>query len=251
MSARRLLMPALAGRDDLAGRHEVDEAARRHLLKVLRASDGDPLEIVPGDGRLLAGLLSLTSRGGAFVDELKLLAREAPRPPITLAAAVIKGKRMDWLVEKVAEAGVDVLLPWEAERSVVRLGDRRDDERTSRWQAIMDGASRQCERLWRPHVLRPTQGIQSALAAVAGAGECLVVADEALRSSAFPAADAPKGPWVLLTGPEGGFTEHERACFAAHPRVLRVGLGRRLLRAETAALVLTARWSALVESEGV
>lgn len=246
MTARRILLPQLMGQPETGDDPVVlPTDIAHHLQSVLRLGDGEPVEVAPGDGRLLRGTLRTAGRSVVLTD-LVLVSRETARPAVRLAPAIIKGKRMDWLVEKVAEAGVDVLSPWTAERSAVKLDGQRRDGRSQRWQTIADGASRQCGRLWRPVVEPPAPSLDALLHA--SPPGVLVVADEATGDHRFPEFPPP-GPWTLLTGPEGGFGPTERALLDATPGVVRVGLGKRLLRAETAALVLVARWVALVETE--
>ena len=227
---RRVQLPAesFAG-----GRARLTPGARHYLIDVLRLEEGAALEVFDGAG----GVYAATLGPG---EELALGPRRQAPPPgarVWLAFALAKGEKCDWVVQKATELGVERLLPFAAERSVVRLEAKRAAERTRRWQRIAAEAARQSGRSEVPAVEAPV-----ALAEVLGrAPEPLV------RLLFHPEGGAPLAElarpgvpgYLALVGPEGGLTPAEvQACLAAGARL--ASLGPRVLRAETAAIVAAA-----------
>jgi len=205
--------------------------ARRYLADVLRLAPGAALEVFDG-------------RGGRYRAEIepgfeavRLGPREeAPAASLELAlvVALAKGEKMDLVVQKATELGVARVLPFEAERSVVRLDAAKGDERAERWRRIAAEAARQCGRADVPEVRAPSS-LDAALAALPPGARAVVF---------HPGGGALPGPAgaasiAAVVGPEGGLTDAEvRACEAAG--AVRSGLGPRVLRAETAAIVAIA-----------
>ncbi len=215
-----------------AGAAVVLDAGRAHQLRhVLRLAPGASVTVFNAQaGEWRARIVRLDRRGG----ELEVL--ERARPPATargprLAVAPIRANRLDWLVEKAVELGVGTLDLVLTRRTVVR------PTRVDRLAAIAVEAAEQCGRLDVPPISAPIelprwlQGLPPATP--------LLVADEAGGEPALPALVRCPGA-ALLVGPEGGFAPEERALVAARPGTVRVDLGPRILRSETAALVLLA-----------
>jgi 16S rRNA (uracil1498-N3)-methyltransferase len=155
-------------------------------------------------------------------------------PDLWLAFAPVKRSQTDWLVEKATELGVARLLPVTTHRTIV------DRVKLDRLRAIAVEAAEQCNRTTVPAIDEP-RSLASFLKL--DAGRPLYFADE---FGGEPAADAFKaGPATILTGPEGGFTEEERATIRRHPDAIAISLGPRILRAETAALAAVTTYMAL------
>ena len=161
------------------------------------------------------------------------LDRELPTA-VTLAVVMPANDRMDFLVEKATELGAAALQPLVGERSVLRLIGERADKKVAHWQGVAQAAAEQCGRTRVP-MLHPVRPLNSWLAAPL-AGH---------RWVASPGAAAVRAPserpaqLTLLTGPEGGLSPAELAAAVAagfEP----VGLGPRILRADTAPLSLLA-----------
>jgi 16S rRNA (uracil1498-N3)-methyltransferase len=160
-----------------------------------------------------------------------------------LVFAPVKRTRIDAIAEKATELGVCALIPVVTQRTAV---DRVNVERL---RAIAIEAAEQCERLSVPEVRPPvTLGKLLAewpadrrllLCAEAGAARPIA---EALRAH----ADGIAAPWAVMIGPEGGFARSELDALAKLPFVMPVGLGPRILRADTAALAALACWQAIL-----
>lgn len=221
---------------------EGDEA--HHLARVRRVEVGAVVEVF--DGRGFATRAEVVSIGKQKV-ELRPIGtplpdRRAPFP-LTLATAVPKGDRFDWLVEKATELGVDRLVPLLTERSVVAPGAAK----IARLRRLVVEASKQCGRnqLMALDDPRPWPGFLQALGALPVR---LVAHPGGLSFGAWRRPLARVGA-VVAIGPEGGFTDAEIEA-AAHVGWERVGLGESVLRIETAALAASARLLALGEWEG-
>ncbi|HVM55395.1 MAG TPA: RsmE family RNA methyltransferase [Acidimicrobiales bacterium] len=197
---------------------------RHHLERVLRVRVGDPVVVSDGAGRWRPGALG----SAGVVEPAGEVEHEAPpQPPITVAFALTKGERPELAVQKLTELGVDEIVPFTAARSVVRWDDQRAAANAERLRRVAREASMQSRRAWLPAVA----DVSSFATAVALPGA--VLAD---RGGRPPSLSRP----TVLVGPEGGWTDEERACGLAS-----VGLGEQVLRAETAAIAAGALLAAL------
>lgn len=210
----------------------LDGAPANYLANVLRLGPGDRVKLFDDrTGEWLAeiaeaGRKRVTLRVGDHLRE-----REAV-PDLWLIFAPIKRGRIDWLVEKATELGVARLVPVLTRRTVV------DRLNLDRLRAHIVEAAEQCERTALTRIDEPRK-LEALLAAWPGERP-LFFADEAGGEP----LDAAPGPAAILVGPEGGFTDEERAAIRALPQARPVGLGPRILRADTAALAAVALWMA-------
>lgn len=222
MSAPRLHVAA-----DLApgASAPLDAGQARYLAAVLRRNAGDEVRLFNGrDGEWLARIEAVGKAGGSAVC-VRLLRAQVQTPALTLAFAPIKGDRGDMVIEKAVELGATALAPVITARTIVRKPN------AVRWRARAVEAAEQCERLEAPPVADPVD-LDRFLAA--RSGEPLLFCDEA-AAGATGAPAVPPGPVTVLIGPEGGFAPEERAAILTAPGVRIMGLGPRILRADTAA----------------
>jgi 16S rRNA (uracil1498-N3)-methyltransferase len=196
-----------------------------HLSRVLRLRPGDPLTVGDGAGRWRPARFGpdATVESTGPVEEVP-----APRPALTVAFALVKGDKPELVVQKLTELGVDRIVPFRAERSVVRWEDAKAAKAVARLRAVATGAAMQCHR---PH-LPVVEDVTDLLTLVA---QGAALAD---RHGAPPRLDVPMG----AVGPEGGWSGAERRLDAP-----RVALGGHVLRSETAALTAGALLAALRE----
>lgn len=220
----------LDGVDEIA----IGGAQAHYLLSVMRLRQGDPVRLFDDiSGEWLATAAQIGKRDLILTISGKLGPRE-PVPDLWLVMAPIKKGRIDWMVEKACELGVARVVPVQTRRSVV---DRINPERL---RAHMIEAAEQCGRTALP-VLDPMVRLNRLLRDWPD-GRTLIFADE---EGGSPLADAVGGgPAAILIGPEGGFTDEERAAIRAHPAARGVSLGPRILRADTAAVAAVAVWLA-------
>jgi len=222
-----------------AGSREVSGDDHHYLFRVRRLAAGDRLILFDGDGAEAdAEVTSAGPRAGRLeVAPPRVVAAAAPR--LTVLLSIIKGERMDWCLAKLVELGVGRIVPLAAERSVVRLEPGRAERRLERYRAQVRAAAQQSRCALVPHV-EPVAGLEAALAEVAGAGLKLHLWEDPraipLRSALPEHAPATI---AVLVGPEGGLTAAEVELATAAGFVA-VSLGRRILRAETAAVASAA-----------
>jgi 16S rRNA (uracil1498-N3)-methyltransferase len=230
-------------------------AAARHV-QVLRLQPGDPITLFNGsDGAdWHAEIVRIGRRDVEVrVDTSQPVERELP-DDVTLALGVPANDRMDTLVEKAGELGATAIQPLVCERSVLRLAGDRAEARRSHWQAVAAAASEQCGRARVARVL-PMLSLTSWLQMqalpepapqrriVLSLAPASLDAQSALGGAGAADDAAPAPPIVALSGPEGGLTADEESAAVALGFV-RVSLGPRILRADTAPLALLA-WLAV------
>jgi 16S rRNA (uracil1498-N3)-methyltransferase len=224
-----------------AGASVVLTAATAHRLwHVLRLSRGAAVAAFnERDGEWLCRIVPGDRNATALVAERQLRPPEPAAGP-WLAFAPIKRARLDWLVEKASELGVGLFLPVRTRRTTP---ERLNLERL---RALGVAAAEQSERLSIPD-FRPLESLES-MVAQWPADRLLLWCDES--GGGVPVAEALRGlapgpPAGLLVGPEGGFAETELDALRKLPIVTRVGLGPRVLRAETAALAALSVFQAI------
>ncbi len=230
-SLPRLFVPALpAG----GGTIELDGPAAHYLSGVLRLGPGDQVKLFDDvTGEYLAELVETGRRKAVVRIGPRLRAREEV-PDFWLAFAPIKRGRIDWLVEKATEIGVARLIPVITERTIV------DRVNVDRLRAHAVEAAEQCDRTSLPLIDEPRS--LKKLLDDWPEERALHFADE---TGGRPLAEAARpAPAALLVGPEGGFTDAERARIADLPSAVPVSLGPRILRADTAALAAASLWMA-------
>jgi len=220
------------------------ETARR-LVRVLRLGAGDAFTAMDGGGlEYDCRILSASPKLVHFVVEESRQLTTEPRLELTIAQAVPKGSRMEFVIQKCVELGVARIVPLLTERGIVRHADELDadfddepGQRERRWAQVAISAAEQSGRGRVPAVTRPL----SLGAALTAMGEAdLFILDERERECslvhALRGAENPMTRVGVFIGPEGGFTvgEIEQAIgFGAQP----VTLGPRILRTETAGIV--------------
>jgi 16S rRNA (uracil1498-N3)-methyltransferase len=217
--------------------------AQAHYLKtVLRLRPGDPVALFNGcDGEWLARIDGF-GKGWASLALAERRRRQAEEPDLWLVFAPIKRARIDFLAQKATELGVSALWPVITGHTEVTRVNRE------RLSANAIEAAEQSARLTVPKVF-PATSLDQALARWPRERRLVVCAESGPATpiaEALAAAAAPATPWAVLTGPEGGLTASELDALGKLPFVTRVGLGPRVLRADTAALAALACWQALV-----
>jgi 16S rRNA (uracil1498-N3)-methyltransferase len=222
------------------------------IRRVLRLSPGDQVVLFGLDEWEYTVQLERVDRDSAHGRVVCRGASEAdPRCKVTLAMALLKGEKSEWVLQKGTELGVSRFLLMQTRRTVPAPDERRRDARWERYARIIREATEQCGRQRSPGV----DGLLSFDQALAHPAELVLILHErattrltevlvdgrrsvldANLSVQHPGTHGVSGPdTLLLVGPEGGFTEDEVA-LATDRGARPVSLGRRVLRAETAAL---------------
>jgi len=225
----------------VGGRFTIEGDEARHLAKVRRLGLGDYVELFDGRGTAVPAEVSTLGRDRV---ELSAVGEPWAEPPLscrlTLATAVPKGERFDWLVEKATELGVARLIPILTERSVV---DPRS-AKLERLRRCVVEAAKQCGRNRLMELDQPTSW--NALVGTAQADLRLLAHPNGVSRQRWPQGKAGDSVFLAI-GPEGGFSDSEVAQ-AQELGWSIVGLGSTILRIETAGLVGCA--SILSQSEG-
>lgn len=235
----------------------IDGAAARQIRQVLRLGPGDRVILFGRDAweyTVRLESVERTAANGTIVSQS--MANAEPRCALTLAVALLKGEKTEWVLQKGTELGVGRFVLMQTQRTVVTPDERRAVGRRERYERIVVEATEQCGRLRPPQVLG-VRLFREALAEADGRGAFILheraserlsalvpgcMADRRSAVQPFPCPGGEADPCpepipqaVLFVGPEGGFTEEEVALATArHTRA--ASLGPRVLRAETAAL---------------
>jgi 16S rRNA (uracil1498-N3)-methyltransferase len=214
----------------------------RYLTSVLRCRKGDDLIVLGGGADYFKTTIVKIGRQEVVAELIeKFLCNLEPPVRIVLAQALLKGEKMDLVIQKTTELGVTEILPVITSRSQLR-----ETRKLSRWRKIAEEASRQSGRSVIPVVHEPAQfgSIFSVHAALFNKGlmfyeqDCMKLSEavEALNQALNTAVPSfTKRGLLVVIGPEGGFTTEEIA-LAGEKGLFIVSLGQRILRAETASI---------------
>ena len=221
-----------------AGARVVLEGPQAHYLaRVMRAAEGDPVVLCDDlTGEWAARVVRSDKRSLELLAAICLRPREEV-PDFWLCPALLKKDRFDLVLEKATELGVRAIRPVVTRRCVA---DKLNPERA---RAIVIEAAEQCARTALPELAAPLK--LDALLREWPGERTLFFADELGGTPLATAFAANPGPAALLTGPEGGFDDAERAAIRALPQAVPISLGPRILRGETAALAGIAAWMAI------
>ena len=204
-----------------------------YLFGVMRMGVGDPVAVFNGqDGEWQAEVAESGKRGGVLVCREQSQRQTVP-PDVWLLFAPIKKARTDFIVEKAAEMGVRRIVP------VQTAFTNSERIRQDRLQAHAVEAAEQCGGVFVPEVGDLVK--LDRLLADWDAARRIAFCDEALAGETGRLPDAP-GPWAILIGPEGGFSDEERSRLRALDHATPISLGPRILRADTAAVAALTLW---------
>ena len=220
------------------------ETASHYICTVMRVPQGQQIELFNGrDGVFAAQVVDAHRKRCQLLCDAQIAPQEIP-PDVWLCAAPLKKDRIDWTAEKCCELGAARLVPVMTRRTIVeRLN-------LDRLRAHMIEAAEQCGRSYVPSIAEPLS-LSRLLEQLDS--RRLVFFDEAGGMPALEMMQQAKpgpGGWALLIGPEGGFDEDERARLIQHPGALRLSLGPRVLRADTAAAAALSLWQATLGDWG-
>ena len=209
----------------------VTGAEARHAVQVVRLAVGEQVLVSDGAGRRGGGEIVAAERTQLSVRLAHVDTVPEPSPRFVLVQALAKGDRDEQAVEAATELGVDVVVPWQASRSIVRWRADKADKGRQRWLAVVTAAAKQARRARLP-VVEPLERMPGVRARVAAATLALVLHEDGthpLAGLGLPAS----GDVVLVVGPEGGIAPEELQAFEeAGARVVR--LGSEVLRSSSA-----------------
>jgi 16S rRNA (uracil1498-N3)-methyltransferase len=223
------------------GERDLPDSAARHV-QVLRLQPGREITLFDGlGGEWQAVITDMKKRVAVTVHAHAAIEREAARH-ITLAVGIPANDKMDWLIEKATELGVTAIQPLMCERTVLRLSGERAQKKLAHWRGVAVAASEQCGRNRVP-VINATQALPAFLSVAnssLSSSQRFVLSPLAVSRARDALHSSPANtPLICMSGPEGGLSEGEtQAAMAAGFAPL--CLGARVLRAETAPLVVLA-----------
>lgn len=212
----------------------LDRERAHYLAHVLRQAEGAPLLLFNGRDGEWRGVIAASGKKGVTLRIEEQTRPQEPLAPLTYAFAPLKHARLDYMIQKAVEMGAGVLQP------VLTQHTQATRINLDRMRANAIEAAEQCGIIAVPQV-HPETKLASFLAA-RPADDTLIFADEdaPLREGMDALAGLRGQSATLLIGPEGGFSDEERALLLRQARVIRLSLGPRILRADTAAVAALA-----------
>ncbi len=228
MARRLFFVPDVQG-----GFAELRGEEAKHLSRVLRVEPGHIYELSDNTHKYL-GKVTEANKEAVRFEILETMPAERESPAIHLYVAIIKFEHFEWGIEKATELGVDRIIPVHAARTENGL-DKAVAKRLERWRRIAIESSQQSRRAFLPDLGECMRFADVA----ANASGMRVILDEARQGPRLAVLDKVADPISLLIGPEGGWTDSERAVAVANGWIA-ASLGPRILRAETAWLAALA-----------
>ena len=214
----------------------------RYLLSVLRCKKGHAVTVIDGRGRAYAAEIISIVKKDVFIDITGDLLLNAELPvPLTLCQGLLKGEKMDLVIQKATELGVAEIVPLVTERSIVK-----ETRKVKRWHTIAEEAAEQCGRAVVP-LVRDPQKLDEILDGEKVNGLLFWEGGGKSLSEAMGVIDSRRTAHIFV-GPEGGFTPSEVRKAEGHG-IVRTTLGKRILRAETAAIAAIVLISAMIDSQ--
>lgn len=202
----------------------IDGPEAHHALHVLRLKVGGELRLIDGCGTVATGVVAQTTRSSVTVDIEEKSSHARRKSSVTVAAAIPKGDRLKWMIEKVAELGIDRFVPLSTERSVVDVRKCSAQKLRSTLIAV----AKQSRQPWLMEIAEPVT-----LAAFAASFEGRLFVAHPGDSAVSVSVAGPRG---VIIGPEGGLTDGEVEGLVA-TGVSQVAWPGSILRIETAAIV--------------
>ncbi len=237
MTVPRIYFP---GGTEEGGLYKLGQENLRYVKTVLRMAEDERLLLFDGAGWEYEAVIKHFGADGITVEVLKKEKLPDKAVKICLFQALPKANKMDFIVRKAVELGVDRIVPFQSARSVPRLTADKARFKVSRWQKIAVEAARQCGRADVPEIgeIIPFAEVVSrpgkaALKIIFWEEETLKGVKQVLRDEKF----AGLTDISIMIGPEGGFSEDEVGS-AVGKGFISVSLGRNILKVETAALAI-------------
>ncbi|WP_252311677.1 16S rRNA (uracil(1498)-N(3))-methyltransferase [Sinobaca sp. H24] len=213
----------------------------KHITKVMRMEIGSRLVVLNNEGRAAVGVISSFNDGGEVWVDLEQEEQKNSELPVkaAIAQALVKGDKLDYIVQKSTELGVSVIYIYQAERSVVKWDQAKAAKKIERLQKIAKEAAEQSERRIIPQVMY-CENTSKLMKQAASYEECMVIDEEEARSGSHSAlseslsrSSNSDSSFFACIGPEGGISEKEKLSMTSSG-FYSVSLGPRILRSETA-----------------
>jgi 16S rRNA (uracil1498-N3)-methyltransferase len=217
-------------------RIEGDEV--RHIRKVLRLKSGDEVVVFNGAATEYEGTIVEEGSSSVVIMVQRILSSKSESPlEITLAQSLLKSEKMDYLIQKATELGVNQIIPFYSSHSIPLIEESRRLKRYHRWKRIAVEASKQCGRGVVPKI-DPIQGFfEMVQTAPQDSLRLILWEKEGARLKEILMGLREKTKIFFVVGPEGGITQEEVE-HARREGFIPVHLGRRILRSETSSLCI-------------
>ncbi len=234
MEIRRVFVDKLKMKNNMA---VVTGPVHKYITAVLRKSEGDKINLIDGKGYLYRCIVGAIKSKELYLQLLDVVHKpEEKRPKVTLCVSPIKGPRMDWLVDKSTELGVEKILPTIFRRTVIKFDEKNWGKR-DRWKRIAVEASRQSGRFFIPEILEPTS-LRAILPFIGQTKDRIVLYEKEERCTLKDFFSLPRnGEICVVIGPEGGIDESEIEWLKENGFVS-CTLGENIFRSETTPLVV-------------
>ena len=220
-----------------------------HLLHARHLGPGSFVRLIDGFGRVAKAEVVWAKGSQAGLNIMEVRRQQKDCLPIELIVALLKGNRMDWMIQKATELGVQSIHPVISRYTVVKVDNEKAGRRLGRWKEIARQALKQCRGSLLPAIYPPVP-LKEALEKIPHAGaKILLWESERLRSLFSAWRDQARAlPAIIVVGPEGGLSREEvLACKNAG--FLSATMGLRTLRSETAAIGAVAALAAIMLSD--
>lgn len=221
-----------------SNRVDFPEKAAHQIRNVFHMNPGDQVIVLDDSGWEYQVSLQLVSRKAVVGDvEFRTLVETEPAAEVTLFAALLKKDNFEWVLQKCTELGIGRIVPITTERTII---GEPSEHKIERWHRIVMEAAEQSGRVRLPHLENPI-GLEEALQRIPQYDQTLFFWEGARQGDLNQVIGDGRvmGPVACLVGPEGGFSDDE-AERVQNAGGLPISLGPRILRAETAAVVVTA-----------
>ncbi len=213
-------------------------AEARHMIRVLRMMPGEEIVLIEGGGRRFRATIRDVRRGCVTVDIISELPGIMPSPvKITLAQALIRARRMDIIIEKCTELGVNTIIPFLSSRSIIRMDKHKHESRLKHWQGVAISAVKQSDALTPPEITQVMdfRDMLDNLKERHATKVILWEQDKRISIKKILTEREKRDHFIGIVGPEGGFSKAEIQ-WAKESGFIPATLGRRILRAETASI---------------
>ncbi|MBO0899989.1 16S rRNA (uracil(1498)-N(3))-methyltransferase [Cellulomonas sp. zg-ZUI22] len=223
------------------GEYLLDGTEGRHAGVVQRRGPGERVDVVDCAGVRLVGRVRTAGPEGVRVDVEDVVVEPEPVPRLVLVQALAKGDRDEMAVEAATEVGVDGVVPWQAERSVVIWRGERAQKSRARWVGTARAATKQSRRARMPVVEEALddRGLVARVASTVAAGGTAVVLHESATTPLHGVPTPAGGEVLVVVGPEGGISDRELEALTGAGAVV-CRLGPHVLRTSTAGPVALA-----------
>ncbi|MBR4015633.1 MAG: 16S rRNA (uracil(1498)-N(3))-methyltransferase [Anaerotignum sp.] len=227
-------------REDISrGQVLISGEDEKHIKTVLRAREGEEITLCDGMGMDYQCRILSLERGVLAEIISEMPCETEPKTKITLYQGLPKADKMEWIIQKCVELGVDRIVAVSTERAIVKL-DKKEGKKLERWQKIAEAAAKQSGRGKIPEICQRVLKFSEAVTEAAELDGALIPYEKEQERGLRQFVTGFSGESVgIFIGPEGGFSEEEIA-LAEESGVLPVTLGKRILRTETAGMVTTA-----------